>query len=58
MIDVDDIPLKDLLINKKKVVVSKKSIEAKGKGPMQMRWSKKQVLEKVDVLLREASTLS
>lgn len=59
VIDVDNVPLKDLIINKKKVALSKKieDKETMKKGPMETRQSKKQRLEKVDVLLKATITL-
>lgn len=61
VIDVDDMPLKDLIINRKKNPTNLSKSWNKGtikKRPMEMRQSKKQRLDKVDVLLEAPSTLS
>jgi len=61
VIDMDNIPLKDLIINKNKATSSKgsKTTEAtKKKISMETRQSKRQRMAQVDVLLEVASTLS
>ena len=60
VVDVDNVPLKELIINRKKIGGSRKrrDKENKRRGLMDTNQSKRQRLEKVGVLLKAANTLN